>query len=341
MAFTSTSKLISTLLLLVSFTSKAEGQKKCSLCPDGSSIEDATRDFLGFGACGDSEDLLSKFLPGAQCDEFMVIFNAMYDQPAFCCSNMYPQGICSLCEDGSSLTNPDLPIYNGTTCSDIFTASAYIVNATICESFTAARPICCSGQSACQLCPNGGEIEFPDRAVPFLEEWGATTCGDLDAVLSTVSEAECGNTLALLESDVSYPALCGCTDVTTPAICDFCGKGDLVDPDQVILESDGGTTCQQFDELAPYVTSMETCANILGGRHVCCTNPDPTCAICPNGSPVGLPDRKIFFLDVDLTCAELDQRVSFFPEDECTVQLGSSDVNFASWCGCAGVDTSL
>jgi hypothetical protein len=50
-------------------------------------------------------------------------------------------------------------------------------------------------------------------------------------------------------SDVSFTALCGCKDVSLPGIYDFCGEGDLIDPDQVIPENDG-ITCGEFDELA-------------------------------------------------------------------------------------------
>jgi hypothetical protein len=125
-----------------------------SLCPKGSAIEDATRDFFGLGTCGNTEEALSSLGPSL-CDELVPLFNAVYDQTAFCCSNVDPQEeLCSLCEEGSSLVNPDFPISEGgLTCSDImFTASAYIVTATICEDFTAARPLCCSdGASACQL----------------------------------------------------------------------------------------------------------------------------------------------------------------------------------------------
>jgi hypothetical protein len=142
-------------------TTNGDGQN-CSLCPDGSLIKDATQDVLGSVNCGDSEELLSSFLPGAQCDEFLANFNTNYDHTAFCCSNMDPQeGLCSLCEDGSSLINPDVPIFSGATCSDVFTASAYIVNETICEDFQLARPACCSGANiTCQLCPNGGKAVY-------------------------------------------------------------------------------------------------------------------------------------------------------------------------------------
>jgi hypothetical protein len=341
MAFISTSKLISTLLLLVSFTSKAAGQN-CSLCPDGSSIEDAAREFLGLATCGDSEDMLSDLSPGAECDGFVDTINAAsYNQTAFCCSDMDPaKGLCSLCEAGSSLINPDSIVLNGPTCSELSTDAAYIVDATVCEQFTSVRPFCCSQTTnTCPLCPNGGEIAFPDKAVPFLEGWGVSTCAGLYYGLTILSDAECDSTLADLGAVLSYQAWCGCTDVTTPEICDFCGSGELVDPNQVIPETDGGT-CEQFDELSPYLTSMETCADIQGGgRPLCCTNPDPTCAICPDGSPVGLPDRKVYFSDGNFTCGDFDKFISFVPEDECADELASLEVNYASWCGCAGVET--
>jgi hypothetical protein len=339
MALTSTSKLISTLLLLASFTSKAAGQT-CSLCPaDGSSIEDDTRIITGADTttCGEIEESVS-FSNPSQCDEFLVVANADVGLTAFCCSNVDP--LCSLCEEGSSLINPDTEIGDGLTCSDILTLSRLVLDATTCEAYSAVRPFCCSGGAgACQLCPNGGEIAFPDKAVPFLEDFGASTCAEALQVISFVPESECDN----IESVLSFSAWCGCTDVTPPGICDLCGEGDLIDPDRVVPEFDGGT-CRELDELTRYLTSEEMCTDIVEARAFCCTNPDPTsCTICPDESPVGLPDRKISTEDFDeysFTCGELDRVASFFPEDDCDInEVESFNVNFASWCGCAGVET--
>jgi hypothetical protein len=302
MAFTSTSKLISTLLLLASFTSMATGQQTCSLCPDGSSIEDPAREILGSGTsiCSDNEaSINSFFLLPSECDNLVQdTFLATFDLPAFCCSNVDPQeGLCSLCEEGSSLINLDNLI--GTfTCSEIFTASPFITNATLCEELSeSARPFCCSGgASTCQLCPNGGEIAFPDKAIPFLEEdLAVTTCAGLAFVLGGVSEAECGATLDSIGSDISFAALCGCTDVTPPVICDFCGNGDLIDPDRVVFDGD---TCGEFAEVAPYAATAEGCTELVGvGRAACCTNPvateSPVAAtespVTPTESPTAAP----------------------------------------------------
>jgi hypothetical protein len=303
MAFTSTSKLISALLLLASFTSMATGQQTCSLCPGGSSIEDPAREILGSGnsICSDNEaSINSFFLLPSECDDLVQdTFLATFDLPAFCCSNVDPQeGLCSLCEEGSSLMNPDE--FVGTfTCSEIFTASSFITNATLCEELSeSARPFCCSGASTCQLCPNGSEIAFPDKAIPFLEkDLGVTTCAGLAFVLGGVSAAECGATLDSIGSDISFAALCGCTDVTPPdVICDFCGNGDVIDPDRVVFDGD---TCGEFAEVAQYAATAEGCTDLVGvGRAACCTKPVVTEApvaatespvVPPTESPVAAP----------------------------------------------------
>jgi hypothetical protein len=310
MAFTSTSKLISALLLLASFTSMATGQQTCSLCPGGSSIEDPAREILGSGnsICSDNEaSINSFFLLPSECDDLVQdTFLATFDLPAFCCSNVDPQeGLCSLCEEGSSLMNPDE--FVGTfTCSEIFTASSFITNATLCEELSeSARPFCCSGASTCQLCPNGSEIAFPDKAIPFLEkDLGVTTCAGLAFVLGGVSAAECGATLDSIGSDISFAALCGCTDVTPPVICDLCGNGELIDPDLVIFDGDG--TCGEFVGVAPYAATAEGCTDLVdGGRAACCTSPVATEApVAATEAPVAATEAPVAATEAPVAATE-------------------------------------
>jgi cell division septation protein DedD len=309
MAFTSTSKLISTLLLLASFTSKSAGQQTCSLCPPGSSIEDEAGDILGFGTsiCSDNEASINSFvLLASACDDLVQdAFLATIDLPAFCCSNVDPQeGLCSLCEEGSSLINPDF-LVGAYTCSDISTASPFITNATLCEQFQFARPFCCSGgASTCQLCPNGGEIAFPDKAIPFLEGLGVTTCDGLADVVGMIPEAECGATLEDIGSDISFAALCGCTDVTPPVICDLCGNGELIDPDLVIFDGDG--TCGEFVGVAPYAATAEGCTDLVdGGRAACCTSPVATEApVAATEAPVAATEAPVAATEAPVTPTE-------------------------------------
>ena len=48
----------------------------------------------------------------------------------------------------------------------------------------------------CQLCPNGGEMAFPDKTIPSGEESGFATCDDLESLLSMIPEAACAGTLS-------------------------------------------------------------------------------------------------------------------------------------------------
>jgi hypothetical protein len=99
-------------------------------------------------------------------------------------------------------------------------------------------------------------------------------------------------------------------------------------------------TCGEFAEVVPFAATAEGCTDLVDGlRPGCCTNPDPTsCTICPDGSPIGLPDREIIIIGEGITCADLDQQVSFYSEDRCADALGEADIDYASWCGCAGVE---
>jgi hypothetical protein len=270
---------------LVSFTSKAAGQT-CSLCPDGSSIEDPTRDFLGFATCGESEELLSGFATGGTCDELVPLLNLVFDQTAFCCSNVDPQeGLCPLCGDGGSLTNPDVTIFNLATCSDLFTASTYIVNQTVCEGFQAAGPACCSGESTCQLCPNGGEIAFPDKAVPFQN----FTCAELDQVILFTTEDDCAEVRDFLVEDINFLSWCGCTGVETPDECFLCGPDEEIsDPDAIIPELDG-LTCEVFAELARHVVNETLCENEVNMVVDLCCRPKstPDLPVGPTTAPAG------------------------------------------------------
>jgi hypothetical protein len=116
-----------------------------------------------------------------------------------------------------------------------------------------------------------------------------------------------------------------------------------MDPDQVIItDTEKGTCWEQFEELARYVTAEEACTNIVGEKPACCTNPDParSCTIiCLDRSPIDLLDKIIDF-EVDLTCKDLNQIISFSTDDECAYEFRSADINFAScWCGFAGSET--
>jgi hypothetical protein len=55
-----------------------------------------------------------------------------------------------------------------------------------------------------------------------------------------------------------------------------------------------------------------------------------------NGSEIKFPNKAVPFREV--TCAELDQLLlPILPEDERADIF--IDINFASWCGCTGVET--
>jgi hypothetical protein len=321
----------------------------CTICSDGSPIGLPDREIViieeGF-TCADFGQRIS-FLSEAECAD-RVGESSGVNYASWCgCAGVEIPDECFLCgPDEEVNSDPDaiFPDSNGLTCLEASQFARHVVDETVCEDVVKPNAdLCCSPMTTnspvvtCQLCPNGGEIAFPDKAIPFLEEdLGVTTCAGLDAVLGGVPEAVCGDTLDSLGSSISFAALCGCTD-TSPGICDLCGNGDVIDPDRVIFDSG---TCGEFAELAPYAATAEGCTDLLDdGRPACCTNPDPTsCTICPDGSPIGLPDREIVIIEEGFTCADLGQRISFYSEDRCADELGESGVNYASWCGCAGVE---
>lgn len=172
-------------------------ESPCSLCPDRSNAEFPTRElpfledlFMGFtptcevvqtylktietrdAQCTSSQTLLANYC-GCGDDVFAVQPEDAFDEP------------CSLCSSGSPISLPDktlnisgLPFK---TCLQLSQAveTLFTQDSDICSNFQSVGALCgCEPviDNSCQYCPDGGDIAYPDKPVPFLtNQFGGIT----------------------------------------------------------------------------------------------------------------------------------------------------------------------
>jgi hypothetical protein len=347
-------KLISILLLLLSsFTSKTVAQD-CSLCPNGSQLEDLTRG-LAFrsGTCGSAESLLRTVSNGS-CDVVRESINSIYDQTAFCCSGIDPPDVCVLCgEHGTPAENPntlilpslhpDTPstLQNGGTCGSVNNLAQYIKDEAECEAFQKASTICCDYH--CALCPEKSSIENPSREL--IGE--GMTCAEADAVLTPIPFSQCGPPRGDINSIYDQSAVC-CSGVDPPGECSLCGDGVLANPGAIVPFT-GGKTCIDIAISAAFIVDPTTCDIFHDATSMCCGPAPPTsppepagpCGICPPDSEIVHQDRPVPLSDPDAgTCVTFSAQFAELAEDECaaTVAAANTVFDYTSWCGCQVVN---
>jgi hypothetical protein len=181
----------------------------------------------------------------------------------------------------------------------------------------------------CQPCDN---ISLPDLLIPFTD---GVTCEVFYQSLSIVSAEVCATTLAEIPWDLL--SWCGCENAEASDVCEELCNGDLelIDAEVEIPDSDG-LTCGIVADIAPYISDEELCGQILLARTLCCV--DPNFSLCPDGSPITLPDRKLGGPEEDIGCGEINQILSTLDVIQTKTFLAKTPLDLPSWCGCEGAE---
>jgi hypothetical protein len=182
----------------------------------------------------------------------------------------------------------------------------------------------------CQVCDNSSS---PDLLIPFT---GNVTCEIFYQGLAFSSAEECATILAEIPWDL--PSWCGCENAEASGVCEELCKGDLelIDAELEIPDSDDGFTCGSVADIAPYVSNEDVCGQILLARTFCCVRPN--FSLCPDGSPITLPDRKLGSSEEDIGCREINQMLSTLDEVQTKTFLAENPLDLPSWCGCEGAE---
>jgi hypothetical protein len=222
---------------------------------------------------------------------------------------------CTVCPNGDPITLPEkalsLPgfeIIDSCGTLDSAIGLFFQTDSDECNLVHAASSICgCPiPEGACYLCGEGASVQQPDREVPYLLDIDALTptCEFIEAYLHSVSEADsaCGVAQAFTSS------YCGCPE-SLPLegpICTLCPRGEAV-PDANRTLSIGGIpfeTCGEAEQAAALYLSQasDTCDLFQSVSSLCgcetLSSVESPCSLCPDGSPVSLPDEDLTFLFV-------------------------------------------
>jgi hypothetical protein len=269
---------------------------------------------------------------------------------------------CTICPNGDPITIPEkalsIPGFEGVidSCGTLDSAIGIFFqpDPDQCSLIQSVSSLCgCPiPEGACYLCGENSLVQQPDRQVPYLLNVDplTPTCEFIEAYLHSISETDsmCGVTKTLTAS------YCGCPD--SPPIegpmCTLCPNGEAVPEANRTLSIEGipFETCGEVEQAAALYLSQDsdTC-NILqsvSSLFGCETSSlmESPCSLCPDGSPVTLPDADLSVLlgasegirgsdlgGIKLTCQVVEAYVLSFEEESQQCQ----DVRFiAGVCGC-------
>jgi hypothetical protein len=274
---------------------------------------------------------------------------------------------CTVCPSGDPITLPEkalsLPGFEiiGDSCGTLDSTIGLLfqTDSDGCNLVQSASSICgCPiPEGACYLCGEGASVQQPDLKVPYLLdiEGPTPTCEFIEAYLHSVSEADstCGVAQAFTAS------YCGCPE--SPPLegpmCTLCPRGEAVPDANRTLGIEGipFETCGEAGQAAALYLSQasDTCDLFQSVSSLCgcetLSSIESPCSLCPDGSPVSLPDEDLTFLverfngystgeadfdGVQPTCQGVEAFAKSFEEGsrECL------DVQFvAGVCGCPPV----
>jgi hypothetical protein len=135
-----------------------EGVVGCSLCPEGSIVEDPDRvELLHFQSCAfwEAQAQIQRY-PDA-CDDLEVEFS----YSAFCCSGVEAPNMCSFCGD-SGLSDETRVVFDDVTCGDLDTQAAFLLEDTICTKLQSSyASFCCQSDTL-----NGTEDPVSPGPIP-------------------------------------------------------------------------------------------------------------------------------------------------------------------------------
>jgi hypothetical protein len=199
------------------------------------------------------------------------------------------------------------------------------------------------GSVGCDLCPGGASVGSP--FTEFETEDGATfTCGDVEAVYLSMTDAECAdfqnNGLTEL-----YQCACDCPGVFTcpESECELCLAGDSVgEPNYEFFTTSGAVfTCDELE--SAYLTFDDvTCGDVEDNRNtdlyrkLChCPGFEPDCFLCPNGLPDPFKEFQPLEDGTVYTCNDWYVAYLFFDSGTC-FDFDSEGItaSFEDYCEC-------
>jgi hypothetical protein len=155
-------------------------------------------------------------------------------------------------------------------------------------------------QDCQELCDN---VLLPDLLIPFTD---SVTSKTFHQSLGFTPAEDCSTTVTEIPLDL--PSWCGCESAEASDIYKELYKGgdvELIDA-ELEIPNTNGLTCGYVAELAPYVSDEEICGQFLLAHPLCCV--DPNFLLCPNGSPITLPNCKLGSSKEDIACwTSIDQ----------------------------------
>ena len=308
---------------LLARAASVSAQTSCTLCQGNAAPAKGNSSFFGTFTC---DEIAALPLSAENCTD-LEDFNA-----AFICGCPGAEaGTCpGICPDGAPVGSPDLEIpFELATCEvwDLYAKATS--NDTQCAFF--ADPVIAtycgcpgSANATCTgICANGQPV--PD---PSLLVFDLFTCGVLDNSARFLNETECAD-----PQTQAFAAACGCdgANSTLPA-CTLCpGNAAPANGDFLLGE---GVSCSLIAQSAPFTAEPE-CPDFVGSSlsAICgCPGLEPgTCAgVCPDGSPVGLPDLVVY---AGATCGVLDAIAKATSNDTACADYQEA----SAICGCPGV----
>jgi hypothetical protein len=270
---------------------------------------------------------------------------------------------CIVCPNGDPITLPEkaIGIPGIDSCETLDSASIlFQSDSDECALIQAVSSICgCPiAEGACYLCGENSFVQQPGKEVPYILDSidGITpTCEFIEAYLHSISETDplCAGTNAFAAS------YCGCSNSPPKEgpICTLCPRGEAV-PDanrKLSIEGIPFETCGDAEQaLALYLSQgSDTCNGFQALSSLCgcetSSSVESPCSMCPDGSPVTLPDEDLSVLlegaisrgadlgGIEPTCRVIEAAVRSFEEDSQACQ----DVRYlAGACGCRPIENA-
>jgi len=353
---------------------RCECYEPCTLCPDGGELDFLDKNVSSFLQYYLNERRSSMNWTGTTCSEIqsnareLLTFNSSDCQAVQSVSGLcgcpVRRNSCNM--ECSILRNPeqivdtpeyDIPVMS---CEDLmFHATQFTSDSGACTDMKSLFHEQCECYEPCTLCPDGRELDFPDKNVSsflqyYAEDWpsidwvGFTgTCSEIDQDsqrLLTVNSSEC-------QAVQSVSGLCGCPERENACNIECSIYGN---PERIVNAPEYGIPKMSCYDLALHATQFtsdsQDCSNMADLFYDQCNCLDDEdiipCTLCQDGRDADLPDKNVssflqyYFEDRSFidrmgltgTCFEIhDKAQESLQFNDCACQAVQ---NLGGLCGC-------
>ena len=262
---------------------------------------------------------------------------------------------CTLCVDGTTTSNPEFMVFNGTTCTEL-DLNVSALDIALCPAIQATAGIYCGCQNdfinadVCRIC--GGTTLLPDSSIittntdkkelvscAMIEFQASTQLDQCASYQSTFFESCCPNITQDTFSPTSTPA----PSTPTPTICYVCGNEtqSISLPDVVIQIPENDTVTCGILEIVALGGSIlkDDCPFVQSLAKECGCEPIRPCTLCPNGATPGKPDLVLPIQgSSDMTCADI---ATLLPSVDLLTCKATTQSELPAFCGCPGAGCTL